>query len=103
MKRKKDDGHGSIVPFSRMHKLLGFRLLGHPTDPNVGALEIRGDGGATTYLITQRELEELGTALNSLAAKMSRPDTGSVPLDEDTFHFGESDAHPEPDPLRYEH
>ena len=65
-----------------------FRLLGHPTDPNVGALEIRGDGGATTYLVTRQELEEMGAALNSLAEKWSGSHrTMSVVLDSDTFHF----------------
>ncbi len=88
MKAEEDHGHGSIVPMSKMCKLLGVRLLGHPTDPNVGALEIRGDGGATTYLVTRQELEEMGAALNSLAEKMSGSHrTMSVVLDSDTFHF----------------
>ena len=77
----------SVVP-SEMRKLLGFRLLGHPTDPNFGALEIRGDRGATTYLVTRKEVEELGTAFNALAAKMSGSHKGvPVLLDSDTFHF----------------
>ena len=76
MKAEEDHGHGSIVPMSKMCKLLGVRLLGHPTDPNVGALEIRGDGGATTNLVTRQELEEMGAALNSyrlLCSRLVRP------------------------------
>jgi hypothetical protein len=88
MKTKEAQGQGSIVAMPQICKLRGFRLLGHPTDPNVGALELRGDGGATTYLVTRQELAEMGTALNSLAEEMSRSHrTTPVVLDSDTFHF----------------
>jgi hypothetical protein len=95
MNGDKDQGdNGNVV---QLRKLLGIRLLAIPADPRVGALEIRSDGGVTTYLVTHKELDELGRAFHQLAAKLPDPHAASSMLvgDSDVFHFGESDTQSE--------
>ena len=70
-------------------KLLAVRLVPHPRDNSIAALQLETDGGSVAFTVNRKTLEELADALRARAQKMPEPGprTPGAGHQGDTFHF----------------
>ena len=70
-------------------KLLAVRLVPHPRDNSIAALQLETDGGSVAFTVNRKTLEDLADALRARAQNMPEPGQHipTAPHQLDTFHF----------------